>query len=390
MNPTAPDFLSLSQAYNDNVQASRQTMTQMLNIMREQDRAMREALRDTERFTRNERSRVNSPAMRPYSTVAPGLSSSSMYNIPYAPPRPAWEPNTSLSHSRPPPPVGASPDYGDSILSPRGAPPPPPLDLSSREPSRGYESVAQRLHRYRELAARSDPSLPYARNSRATEDWTQRARARRFHERYPNLADLSPVAVRPTLTEVATSTRELRYGDLDDTMNTECPITLRPFDADDSVIQIRQCRHVFSASAIRTWLETNVRCPVCRHDIREPLDVSGVAVPTTSNNITISSRTDRATDTHSLAAVNDDRPLTSIVAERLRGTSAETDTAAQSIMQYITSDIEGRLRENADISGNVMIEYGFVIPEGATEPETASVQVRNVTPEDLDDVVNGS
>tara|TARA_Y100000748_G_scaffold217427_3_gene182582 strand:- start:1111 stop:1290 length:180 start_codon:yes stop_codon:yes gene_type:complete len=59
-------------------------------------------------------------------------------------------------------------------------------------------------------------------------------------------------------------------------------------------------------------------------------------------------------------------------------------------MQYITNDIETRLREHGDVSGNVMIEYGFVVPNGATGPASASVQVRDVTDEDLDDIANPS
>jgi hypothetical protein len=55
-------------------------------------------------------------------------------------------------------------------------------------------------------------------------------------------------------------------------------------------------------------------------------------------------------------------------------------------MQYITNDIGNRLREHGDMSGNVMIEYGFVVPNGATEPASASVQVRDVEAEDIDDV----
>ena len=33
--------------------------------------------------------------------------------------------------------------------------------------------------------------------------------------------------------------------------------------------RIRQCGHVYHRSCILTWFGMNVRCPVCRHDIRE-------------------------------------------------------------------------------------------------------------------------
>ena len=382
MNQTnPPDYFAMTQAYSENVQSTRHTMNQMLNIIREQDRTMRDVLRDTERaMSRSERNRVNSPALRPYSTVAPGLSSAtSSYSVPYAPPRPPWEPN--LSPPRRPP--SLVPEYSDTLGT--GFEPPPPLDIGSRDRTPGYQSVTQRLQRYRELAHRPDPLL---HRPGGLDEWGSLAGRRRFLDRYPNLADLSPVTVRPTLTEMASGTREALYGDLDNAMNTECPITREAFTASDRVIQLRQCRHVFSADAGRQWFETNVRCPVCRHDVREPLDISETAVPAAERqgDITIASSTDSTSGTSALSAVNDDRPLASIVAERLRGTTAETDSAAESIMQYITNDIGNRLREHGDMSGNVMIEYGFVVPNGATEPASASVQVRDVEAEDLDDV----
>ena len=380
MNPTnPPDYFAMTQAYSESVQNTRHTMNQMLNIIREQDRTMRDVLRDTERaMSRSERNRIGSPALRPYSTVAPGLSSaSSSYSIPYAPPRPPWEPNLSPPRR----PASLVPEYSDALGT--GFEPPPSLDLGSRDRPLGYQSVAQRLQRYRELSHARDPLL-----RRPHEDLGTLAGRRRFLDRYPNLADLSPVTVRPTLTEMATATREVLYGELDNAMNTECPITREAFTANDRVIQIRQCRHVFSAEAGRRWFETNVRCPVCRHDVRDPLDISGTAVPAGEwqGDITIASSADSTSGASALSAVNDDRPLASIVAERLRGTQTETDSAAESIMQYITSDIETRLREHGDVSGNVMIEYGFVVPNGATGPASTSVQVREVTDGDLDDI----
>lgn len=386
MNPTnPPDYFAMSQAYSENVQNTRHTMNHMLHIIREQDRTMRDVLRDTERvMSRSERSRLNSPALRPYSTVAPGLSSASQsYSIPYAPPRPPWEPN--LSPPRRPTPL--VPEYPDTTVTDSSLP--PPLNLGSRDREPEYQSVTQRLQRYRELANRPDPIL---HRTGGPSDWGATAAHRRFIDRYPNLVDLSPVTVRPTLTEMATATREALYGDLDDAMNTECPITREAFTSRDRVIQLRQCRHVFSADAGRQWFETNARCPVCRHDVRDPLDISGttVAHEESQGDITIASSIDSTSGTPALSAVDDDRPLASIVAERLRGTQAETDSATESIMQYITNDIESRLREHGDVSGNVMIEYGFVVPNGATVPASTSVQVRDVTNEDLDDIANRS
>jgi hypothetical protein len=51
-------------------------------------------------------------------------------------------------------------------------------------------------------------------------------------------------------------------------MNSSCPITLEPFSSDANVTEILGCNHLFNPDALTSWLENNVRCPVCRYDIR--------------------------------------------------------------------------------------------------------------------------
>ena len=76
-------------------------MNQMLTIIREQDRAMRDSIRDVERTLNR-----NSPTLNSYVPAAPqqnsGMqsqtASENTYTIPYAPPRPpppSWRPNLS-------------------------------------------------------------------------------------------------------------------------------------------------------------------------------------------------------------------------------------------------------------------------------------------------------
>ena len=451
------NLFTLSQVYGENIQSSRQTMNQMLTIIREQDRAMRDSIRDVERILNR-----NSPTLNSYVPAAPqqnsGMqsqtASENTYTIPYAPPRPpppSWRPNLSPLRR----PVYPDPSPLDDITNhmyqtslhqiPTSQP------MNHHESHRHY-SVAERLNRYRESAARNDPS-----------HWAQlreMSDRRNFLHRYTNLANLSPVRVRPTLREMAIATREALYGEIDDAINTVCPITCEPFNARDRVIQIRQCRHVFAADSIRQWFESNVRCPVCRHDIRTIQDISnndatnshntqtntssfqsrhrsqlhnirsnildssgsilqriltdtsGNDNASSSNNaspresespresastatlhnipssnnateIIITSTTDDNNNT-SLSAFNDSRSLSTIVADQLRGTTEETTVAAESIMDYITNDIGNRLRENRDISGDIMIEYGFIVPNGATEPTTTNIQIRDFTTNQTD------
>ena len=44
--------------------------------------------------------------------------------------------------------------------------------------------------------------------------------------------------------------------------------------------RIRQCGHVYHRSCILNWLSMSVRCPVCRHDVREAAPQAGPASQT--------------------------------------------------------------------------------------------------------------
>jgi len=75
------------------------------------------------------------------------------------------------------------------------------------------------------------------------------------------------VIVRPTQEQIDIATQLIEYSELMNT-NTNCPITLENFQIGDVVQQIKYCRHSFRPTAIQNWFESNVKCPVCRYDIR--------------------------------------------------------------------------------------------------------------------------
>ena len=54
----------------------------------------------------------------------------------------------------------------------------------------------------------------------------------------------------------------------------------------EQVFQIKHCGHNFRENALRNWFRTNVRCPVCRYDIRDYSisDSSGDVVSDLSGN----------------------------------------------------------------------------------------------------------
>jgi Ring finger domain len=77
------------------------------------------------------------------------------------------------------------------------------------------------------------------------------------------------ITVAPTQGQIENATRVVQFSEIENPTNNSCPITLDVFEDDDSVTQIIHCGHVFTPSGIESWLQSNVRCPVCRYDIRE-------------------------------------------------------------------------------------------------------------------------
>lgn len=81
--------------------------------------------------------------------------------------------------------------------------------------------------------------------------------------------NMENVVVRPTQDQIQNATRSIIYSPHNANITTRhCPITLEPFEERDMLSQIMYCGHVFSQEGINRWFEGNVRCPICRYDIR--------------------------------------------------------------------------------------------------------------------------
>lgn len=78
----------------------------------------------------------------------------------------------------------------------------------------------------------------------------------------------SNVPVVATPAQIQSATRLTRFSDIINPINSSCPITLEPFTNDANVTEILGCNHLFQPEALTSWLQSNVRCPVCRYDIR--------------------------------------------------------------------------------------------------------------------------
>jgi hypothetical protein len=77
---------------------------------------------------------------------------------------------------------------------------------------------------------------------------------------------LAPVVVRPTAEQIAANTS---LGSLVSDTEHACAICQDALTSEQEGRKLNACGHWFHRSCIDTWLQGNVHCPVCRHDIRE-------------------------------------------------------------------------------------------------------------------------
>jgi len=71
--------------------------------------------------------------------------------------------------------------------------------------------------------------------------------------------------------QIAQSTVELTFSMEDasqNQMSNVCPISLEDFSEGETILQIRECRHVFKPAQLRRWFERHNCCPVCRRNLQ--------------------------------------------------------------------------------------------------------------------------
>ena len=76
------------------------------------------------------------------------------------------------------------------------------------------------------------------------------------------------VPVRPTQEVIESASRLIRYSSIENPLSNSCPISLEHFSNEEMVRQLKPCGHLFCQASFQQWFENNVRCPVCRYDIR--------------------------------------------------------------------------------------------------------------------------
>jgi hypothetical protein len=80
---------------------------------------------------------------------------------------------------------------------------------------------------------------------------------------------LQDVVVRPTQEQILSATEVISFDESLSNNNTNCPITLEPFINGERICRIKHCSHLFKQNALNDWFRRNVRCPICRYDIRD-------------------------------------------------------------------------------------------------------------------------
>jgi hypothetical protein len=67
--------------------------------------------------------------------------------------------------------------------------------------------------------------------------------------------------------QIQLSTEEIHFDLEHFTYNnfpTQCPISLDEFTPGETLLQLRNCKHVFRPAELRRWFSQHSRCPVCR------------------------------------------------------------------------------------------------------------------------------
>jgi len=79
-------------------------------------------------------------------------------------------------------------------------------------------------------------------------------------------ANAENVIVRPTHDTINNTTEVLTA-----TVRGDCSICQDAYEVGASIRKILFCQHAFHTACIDTWFTRDVRCPMCRHDIRSPV-----------------------------------------------------------------------------------------------------------------------
>ena len=164
----------------------------------------------------------------------------------------------------------------------------------------------------------------------------------------PTEQDISPL----TAEEISSATRTYGYtSELSvDLSGNQCPISLDHFQVGDVICKINGCGHTFKRRALVQWFRRSSSCPVCRYNVRQP--------------------------------VNNSDPVNQ------PETTGETDLS-QSLNQLMRTWLEGALNANSNTNANMYqfdISMNIVDNAGMTEEASIPGNESTVEHEDGEDI----
>ena len=80
-------------------------------------------------------------------------------------------------------------------------------------------------------------------------------------------ATMTSASATPVSALMTTETTLHQFSDIVNPLNTECPISLEPFQPDSEVVQLNRCGHIFNRDELSHWFQTSTRCPTCRMEL---------------------------------------------------------------------------------------------------------------------------
>ena len=186
----------------------------------------------------------------------------------------------------------------------------------------------------------------------------------RRHENNPHITDFlttflnSTVPIRPTQEQINNASRLVRFDSIQPPNSTSCAISLEPFSSDDTVRQLHHCGHIFFPDQFNQWFRNNVRCPVCRHDIRSTR---------TTATATTSTSTTPETSSTSISNLN---PVTNLVDQLTIDISNNeiSDNILSSIAsRFLTNLLNPSTNTNANTTTNARTNNDRIIYDPTTD-----------------------
>jgi hypothetical protein len=171
----------------------------------------------------------------------------------------------------------------------------------------------------------------------------------------------SNVPVFPSAEQIERATETHIFQAISEPRNTSCPITMEPFTANQIVLQIRHCGHIFNPTHLHSWFRSNVRCPVCRYDIRD-------------YNTNTNTETNTSTDT---------TPSSTNPTQTTNNNDTNIENGfADILLQSLSNNISNQSNTNPTISSNGnSISWSHLIPRVGLAPLSLETTV---------DLVSGS